>query len=52
LLVTEELLSQALNSAKYKAEIITKNMGITPGKVITVNESFQKVGERTECQSY
>lgn len=43
-----ELLSQALNSAKKKAEIIAENMGITLGKVISVNESFRIVGERID----
>lgn len=43
-----ELLSQALGSAKNKAEIIEKNMGITIGKVTMINESFRIVGERTD----
>ena len=43
-----ELLLKALNSAKTKAEIIAKEMGISLGKVSTVNESFKLVGERQD----
>jgi hypothetical protein len=42
------LLSKALNSAKTKAEIIAKEMGISLGKVSMVNESFKLVGERQD----
>lgn len=37
------LLPQALNSAKEKAESIAKNIGVSLGKVINVNESYQLV---------
>jgi len=43
-----ELLLKALNSARTKAEIIAKEMGISLGKVSTVNESFKLVGERQD----
>ena len=41
-----DLLSQALNSANTKADIIAKNMGLSLGKVILVNESYRIAGER------
>jgi uncharacterized protein YggE len=43
-----ELLTKALSSAKLKAEIITKEMGISLGKVSMVNESFRLIGERQD----
>jgi uncharacterized protein YggE len=40
------LLTQALSSARNKAEIIAKNTGITIGNVSMVNESYRLVGDR------
>jgi uncharacterized protein YggE len=45
-MLRSELLNQALNSAKAKAEIISKNMNISLGKVLLVNETYRIVGER------
>jgi len=41
-----DLLAQALYSAKNKAEIIANNIGSPLGKVISVNESYQLVGNQ------
>lgn len=42
------LLPLALNSAKNKAESIAKNIGVSLGKVINVNESYQLVNNRQD----
>jgi hypothetical protein len=41
-----DLLTRSLESAKEKAEIVTKTMGITLGKVSSINEAYQIVGNQ------
>ena len=43
-----DLLSKALKAAKIKAEIIAKEMEISLGKVLMVNESYRLVGENED----
>ena len=43
-----DLLSKALISSKEKAEIISKTMGITLGKISMINESFKLVGNQQD----
>ena len=43
-----ELLAKALKSAKIKADLISKEMGIILDKVLMVNESYKLVGDRQE----
>ncbi len=43
-----DLLSKALKAAKIKAEIIAKEMEISLGKALMVNESYRLVGENED----
>jgi uncharacterized protein YggE len=43
-----DLLAKSLRAAKAKAEIIAKEMGVSVGKVLMVNESYKIIGERQD----